>query len=446
VDTKPVGQTISRRRLLIRAGQMSAGVAGSGLMASAIAACGQGGSSGSAVAAKVNSTAGLTIPKTHVDFSMAPFADDTVAEIGMKLGYFAENGITIGPTPTGAKLDLSASIAPLIAGQVQAGSAVFEVLLSKLDNVQNLRTFVIHGSFEGFALFVPIGSTAKSVNEIEATGVSFNQAVAQAIAQFKGKSLAFSNDPSVQLFYQLLFSLAGVKESDFNVTRLSNSNVVSLALAGRTALAAPSGGPQVVQLSNAGLKEVLNEQQILAASSDIRRLGLINHSSYVTTSSFYENSYDTVLRMAAAIFRALDLIRHDPAAAAAAQLPFLNAYAGGAATTPKQLDFLHNTITHERVFEEMGQFFTEKDSFNLYISGAAQIAALRKQKVLRQAHTVPQLDGAKKVWLDMVALRDECDALLKSKKSGSPQVLSTARTLYAHRNYLDARRALATLA
>ncbi|MBO9533653.1 MAG: hypothetical protein J7513_11845 [Solirubrobacteraceae bacterium] len=420
-----------------------------GLLASPfLAGCsGQGGEDSAAAsspATKADLTPGVDIPTAKVDFSMAPFADDTIAAIGTKLGYFKDNGIQIGPEANGAKLALTANVAPLISGQVDAGSAVFEVLLSKLDTVDNVRTFVVHGSFEGFALFAPIGSDAKSVKELEAEGKPFDVALKEAIGQFKGDTLAFSNDPSIQLFYSLLFDVAGVKEADFDVSRVANAQVVNLALAGRAELAAPSGGPQVERLASSGLKEIVNEQQILAASTDERRLALVNHSTYVTTKKFYDENYNTVLRMAGAVYRSLDLIRKDPQAAAAAQLPYLNAYAGSK-TTPKQLAFLHETITHERTFDEMADYFTRDNAFNVYTSGAAQIAELRKKQVLRKPHEVDELDGAKQVYLDMLDLKNRSAKLLKEKATGDPAVLKVARERYEQRNYLDAYRALATL-
>ena len=437
---------LTRRGFIQVGARTTAGVGAVGSLGALLAACGsQGGAAtGSATNAAARVSPGTAIPTAHVDFSMSPFADDTVPVIGMKLGYFKDNGVIIGPTQTGAKLNLTENIAPLLTGQVQAGSAVFEVLLSKLDNISNIRSFVIHGSFEGYALFAPTGSSVKTVGALVASGMPFNKAVSTALAQFKGKSLAFSNDPAAQLFYELVFATAGFKESQFNITRLNNSNIVSLALAGRTDLAAPSGGPQVMQLATAGLKPVLTEQQLLQASSDQRSLALVDHSAFVVTSDYYEKNYDTVLRMAAAIFRCGDLIRQHASAAAAAQLPFLNSYAGSS-LTPKQLAFLHGPTSHERTFDEMGAFFEQSGPFNVYESGAAQLAALRKQGVLKRAHSVSEIEGAKKVWLDLKAFRAKCDALLKSHASSTAPAVATAKALYAQRNYLDAYRALATV-
>jgi ABC-type nitrate/sulfonate/bicarbonate transport system substrate-binding protein len=439
--TNSLGAGISRRDALKRGAGVVAGTA----VTSFLAACSQ---QGSQVVAKTSrfvlAKPGLDIPVTHVDFSMAPFADDTVPVIAMKLGYFADNGIQIGPTPTGAKLALTADIAPILANQVQAGSMVFEVLLSKLDNITNVTAFLIHASFEGYTLFAPKGSTAKPVGYFVAKGLSFPKAVEQTLSQFKGKELSFSTDPAAQLFYELIFSLGGLKESDFNVTRLANSNIVSLALAGRTALAAPSGGPQVEQLAGAGLTQILTEQQLLTASRDPRRLGLVDHSAYVVREDFLQQNYDAVLRMAAALFHADDLIVKHPAQAAAVQLPFLNSYSG-APTTAKQLEFLHGPISEERTFDQMGVFFTDPGPFNIYTSGSAALAALRKQKVLTKPHNVNEALVAPQVWNDLRNYRARADAMFRTHATGNRQVVARAHKLYEGRNYLDAYRALATL-
>jgi ABC-type nitrate/sulfonate/bicarbonate transport system substrate-binding protein len=436
---------MSRRDALKRGAGFVVGAAS----ASFLAACGQ--QSVSQVTTKQAKSAkfalakaGLDIPVTHVNFSMAPFADDTVPVIAMKQGYFADNGIQIGPTPTGAKLALTEDIAPILAGQVQAGSLVFEVLLSKLDNVNNVKAFLLHGSFEGYTLFTPRGSTAKPVSYFVARGLSFPKAVEQTMAQFKGKELSFSTDPAAQLFYELIFSLGELKESDFNVTRLNNSNIVSLALAGRTELAAPSGGPQVEQLAGAGLTQILTEQQLLRASNDPRRLGLVDHSAYVVREDFLQENYDAVLRMAASLFHADDLVVNQPTQAAAVQLPFLNSYAG-TNISAKQLEFLHGPISEERTFDQMGVYYTEPGPFNVYTSGAAALAALRQQKVLKDSHTVGEVLVAPQIWSDLKNYKARANALFRTHASGSRQVVARARKLYAGRNYLDAYRALATL-
>jgi ABC-type nitrate/sulfonate/bicarbonate transport system substrate-binding protein len=439
--TKMLSAGITRRDALRR----GAGVAAGSGVATFLAACGsQGGQSTVNAAAPSLAKPGLDIPITHVDFSMAPFADDTVPVIAMKEGYFADNGIQIGPTPTGAKLALTADIAPILTNQVQAGSMVFEVLLSKLDNVTNVTAFLIHSSFEGYTLFAPKGSTAKPVGYFLGKGLSFPAAVEATMKQFKGKNLSFSNDPAAQLFYELIFSLGGLKESDFDVTRLADSNIVSLALAGRTALAAPSGGPQVEQLAGAGLTQILTEQQLLRASTDPRRLGLVGHSAFVVREDFLQDNYEAVLRLAASIFHADDLIVNHPAQAAAVQLPFLNSYAGTNITL-KELEFLHGPISEERTFDQMGIFFTEPEPFNIFTSGAVAIEALRQQKVLTKPHTVSQALVAPQVWNDLRNYRARADVLFRTHATGNRQVVARARKLYDGRNYLDAYRALATL-
>lgn len=431
---------ISRRTLLRRSAGLAVAVGlipGAGLLAG----CGQGEESSDMGDAAALAKPGTDIPSKSIDFSMSPFADDTLAVIAMKLGYFDDVGIKIGPTSTGAKLNLTESIAPLVSDQVQAGSAVFQVLLSKLDSVRNVKAFVVHSTFAGFAFFAA-KSGAPTVEALVKSGVPFPEAIKQAIAPYKGKSVTLSDDPSAQLFYDLVFDLAGLSEDDFDVRRVSNANMVNLALAGKTDLAAPSGGPQVVRLAGEDLPLVVSQQQVLEVSKDPRRLGLVNHSAYVTRADLFHDDYESVLRMASAIFRASDLVRKDPDAASAEQLPFLNSYAGSD-LTKEDLAFLQGPISRERTFDEMDTYYARPGSFNLTTAGDAQIKSFREKKVLKRAHTVAEIDGASKVWRDLVDYRRRADELFD--KVGDDPMVAKARAQYDARNYLDAYRFLASL-
>jgi ABC-type nitrate/sulfonate/bicarbonate transport system substrate-binding protein len=437
-------RTHSRRDVLRAGGRLGVAAAVSGPLATALAACGQQEGSGAKESAAL-ATPGTDIPTVHVDFSMSPFADDTLPVISMVNGWFKDVGVEIGPTPTGAKLNLTESVAPLVSNQVQAGSAVFAALLGQLDTLNNVvRSFVIHGDYEGFAFFAQKGTPAKSVAELTGEGNDFETAVAMAIGQFKGQRLAIATDPSARLFYDLVFDLAGLKRTDFQLRELTNPNIVNLALSDRVDLAAPSGGPQVVRLAEAGLKLILTQQEVLNDSPDPRRLRLVNHSSFITRNDWYNDNYETVLRMASAIFRASDLVRNDHAAAARAQLPFLNAYAGSSVTQP-QLKFLQERVSNELTFDELSLFYTKPGARNVYEAGQAQIDRYVEVGLLKRAHKVEEIEGSKKVWQDLMRYRTKADELFKTHSDGDKEVLAAARKQYDARNYLDAYRFLASL-
>lgn len=387
--------------------------------------------------------AGSTIPSSELAWAMAPYPDETIAVIGMKRGYFEDVGITIKPTDTGAKLDLTSSVAPLLSKQVDVGSGVIEVFASQLDNSSATKVFLLIDTYEGFALFAEPDSPMKSVQEFVDAGQPFDTALKSAMAQFKGKRVSLATDPGARLFFKLLFEVGDLDVKDIERRDLSNPNILAAALAGKTDIAGPSGGVEVIKLESEGFKRIINQREFTSQSQDERKLQLISHSTYVTRADVLDDDYETILRAASVVFRVLDDLRKDHAGAAASQLPFLNAYTGTKLTQPQLLK-IHETIARLRTFDEMGQLLEGADNpDNIYVNVQAQIDQLRKDKVLKKAHTVAEVDASKRVWTDLRRYRTASDELFASLGDGSPDVVTRARAQYDARNYLDSYRFLA---
>ena len=440
----PGSPTLSRRVLLVRAARASAATLAGGALSTVLAACGQ--KEAKAVVLPSGLAApGTTIPSAHINWAMAPFPDETLAVIGMNKGYFKDVGIDIGPTPRGAKIDLTASLAPLLSNQVQVGSGVIEVWESELDNTSVPRTFVILDTFEGYGFFAPPGSKMKTLVDFMNAGQTFEQAIRSTMAQLKGKKVALATDPAARLFYKICLSLGGLNPGDMNRSDLQNSNILEAALAGKTDIAAPSGGVEIIKLKKTGFKTLVDEHLLLKLSNDARRLQLVSHSTYVTRADYYAENYPTILRAASVIYRILDELRHDHAAAAAAQLPFLNAYTG-TKLTESDLAQVHKTIAVLRTFDEMGEFLTQPSSPNdIYTDGQAQIDQLVADKVLKHPHKVAEVEGATRVWLDLHRYRDAADKLKAAVGGKNAALAAKAQAQYNARNYLDAYRFYASI-
>jgi ABC-type nitrate/sulfonate/bicarbonate transport system substrate-binding protein len=435
--------TMDRRAFVGSAARFASLPLVAGGLGAFLAACGQKTESAATNVPTGLATAGSTIPASQLSWAMAPFPDETVAVIAMRRGYFDDVGIKIKPTSTGAKLDLTESLAPLLSKQVDVGSGVIEVFASQLDNTQAARVFLLLDTFEGFALYAPPGSSIKTVDEFVAQGQSFDQALKSAMGQLKGKRVALATDPGARLFYNLLFSVGGISAKDFQRRDLSNPNIVAAALAGKTDIAAPSGGVEVIKLESEGFKLIVNQRQFTEQSNDRRRLQLISHSTYVTRADVLENEYETILRAGSAVFRVLDDLRKDHPAAAGDQLPFLNSYTGTKLTEP-QLAKIHKTIARLRTFDEMGDLLTgATNPNNIYLNVQAQIDQLRKDKVLKNPHTVGEVDASRRVWEDLKRYRAESDRLFRALGGTRPDVVAKARKHYDARNYLDSYRFLA---
>ncbi|MCW3014419.1 MAG: hypothetical protein JWO02_1511 [Solirubrobacterales bacterium] len=433
----------NRRTFLSRAYRLGSGAMLAGSAGSFIAACGQKETTSVPISSAL-AQPGTTIPTATLNWAMAPYADETMAVIAMKQGWFSNVGIDIGPTATGAKFDLTESIAPLVSKQVDVGSGVFEVFASQLDTVDTVRSFITFDTFEGFGFFAPPESaqTYKSVQEFQAQGQSFEQAIRSTMGQMRGKTVGTATDPASRLFYNICFSLGGISASELKRKNLSNPNIVTAALSSRLDIAAPSGGVEITRLLSQGFKPLLDVRTLLKESQDARRLQIVTHGVYLTRSDIYEQRYETVLRAASVIYRVLDQLRDDHVKAASYQLPFLNAYTG-TKLTETQLAQIHKGIAVLRTFEEMGEFYAGTQANNIYLNAQAQIEQLRKDKVLKGPHKVSEIEGARRVYRDLVRYKAESDRLFKAVGNAGDPVVRRARAQYEARNYLDSYRFLA---
>ncbi|MGH2974184.1 MAG: ABC transporter substrate-binding protein [Solirubrobacterales bacterium] len=416
-----------------------------------LAACGSQGGSETTVSASVQkfATPGTSIPSAHVNWGMAPFPDEVLPYVGMRLGYFKDVGIDIGPTPSGAKVDCTGSIAPLLTGQVDICSGALEALVSNLDNTQEVRSFVSMDTVDGLGIFIPPGSSAKSVQDFMNEGDSFSVAIQKAMAQLKGKRVALATDPAARLLYNIAFSLGHITPDQFQRSDLSNPNIVSLALAGKTDFPAPSGGAEVVRLLGAGFRPMVTQAQIQKFSNDPRRFETAIHGSFITTNSYYNDHYDTILRAASVVYRILALAHTDFPALARVELPFINAYAGQNLSQAQLHDELTNFAVL-RTFDTVAPFYNGSGAdaaLNIETTVNAQIQALRRAGVLKQEHTAADIVGSAKVWHDLMDLRARCDQLFKQVGSGgsNASTVQAAREQYAHLNFLDAYRFLASI-
>jgi hypothetical protein len=367
----------------------------------------------------------------------------------MRLGYFKDVGIIIGPTPDGAKVDCTASSAPLLTGTVDICSGALEALLAGLDNTQQIRTFVSMDTIVGLGILIPPNSKAKSVQDFMNKGDSFPVAMKKAMAQLKGKRVALATDPAARLLYNIAFEIGGITPRQFQRSDLANPNIVTVALAGNTDFPAPSGGAEDVRLLQAGFRPLVTQEEIQTYSTDPRRFETAIHGSFITTTTYYHSHYGTILRAASVIYRILGQAHTNFPAVASVELPFINAYAGQNLNQGE----LHGELTkfaRLRTFDTVKAFYDgvgPEAALNIFTTVNAEIAALRRDGVLKQQHTAGQIVGSDKVWHDLMTLRKMCDQLFKKLGTGGSNAatVQAARTQYVHLNFLDAYRFLASI-
>jgi ABC-type nitrate/sulfonate/bicarbonate transport system substrate-binding protein len=426
-----------------QAGRVLAGVVVIFLLAFGVAACGQSDDETTAPGAQNLdriAAAGAGIPRESLRWGMAPFPDESLPIVGIHKGYFDDVGLSVDE----AKIDCTASLAPLLTGNVEVCSAALEALLPQLDNTQAVQSFVSMDTVVGLGIFIPPESNAKSVQDFMDEGDSFDVAIRKAMAQLKGQRVALATDPAARLLYNIAFSLGDISPDEFQRSDLENPNIVTLALAGKTDFPAPSGGAEVVRLLQEGFRPLVTQEQIQEFSNDPRRFETAIHGSFITTDQFYDQDYATILRAASVIYRILGEARTDFPAVSEELLPFINAYAGQELSRQELKDELTN-FAKLRTFEEVGEFYAGKNSpVDLNATLQANIDALREANVLQQQHRPDEIEGAEQVWEDLNTLKGQADDLFDQvDASGSDAALvDAARQQYDNLNFLDAVRFL----
>lgn len=440
-DTRPAAPSKRLRRRL-------AAALATVLATGSLAACGQEEET-EALAPELDqiAQAGTDIPEVDLNWGMAPFPDESLPVVAMQQGFFEDVGITIGPTPTGAKLDCTGSLAPLLTDKVQVCSAALEALLAQLDNTQEVQSFVTIDTVVGLGIFIPPESDAQSVQDFIDEGDSFDEAIKKAMDQLRGKRVALATDPAARLLYNIAFSLGEISPDEFQRSDLDNPNIVNLALAGKTDFPAPSGGAEVVRLLQEGFRPLVTQEEIQQLSDDPRRFETAIHGSFITTDSYYADEYATVLRAASVVYRTLELARDDFSQVSEDLLPFINAYAGQSLSEAELEDELTN-FAKLRTFDEIAEFYSGPETpANLNATIEAQIEALRRDDVLQQEHTPDEIQGSEQVYNDLIQLKAQADELFDEVGDGgeNADIVEAAREQYDNFNYLDAVRFLRSI-
>lgn len=380
---------------------------------------------------------GETIPEVVLRGGLSPYGDEMLAAAGVARGYFEDVGITFDPAPVGVQADLIASVTPLLNGQIQVGSGYPPVLISQLDNVDNVVAFQIQDVFFGYRILAPEGMYI-TLEEAMADGQSYEEAVATVLAQLDGQDVIL-RDGVVPTFYQLITSTAGTDMGAWNITYLSNPDIVRAAQAGQSDFVSPTGAVELVRLLNDGWESLIALPDVLENSPLDETVSLrATFSGYLTTTEFAEEDWDSLLRYSSVVYRLIDEFEEDPEGVAADYVDLLNSYTGSdltAADLAATFDGLYQLYS----FEEAAEFYENEDSlFNFDTVMGAQIDALASQGVIGEGHTPDQLSIAGEIWADLKRYQEAAEAALAEAPAGD--LATAAQAQYDARNYLDAYR------
>ena len=390
-----------------------------------------------------------TIPKVEVGFVQLPFNDHSYGEIGIQKGWFDEWGISIVPEPHGSVIAVDQVGPQLVADQVQIGSMASSIWALALDQTTEYKMITFADLFLAHAFLGNPDGNFKSLKEIMDGGASFEDGMKEAVAQFKGKTVAYPSETSAKLFRDYVFEVGGITPKDVKVLVLDDLKISELAASGDLDIAAPTGGPQILELQNNGWKPVVTEKEAIELGGNTDLAAATAPSGWATSGKWLEDpeNHATALRMAAMMFRIIDYKAAEPLEAAKIQVPFLNSIAG-TSFTPEDGIKLDRDIDPFIAFEDQQETFFSPDSGSAWYYEELlgnMIKGGVEDGLLKEEHDPDVYILADDIYRELVDLKDKSEALISEVEAASPtgkaaEQLEQAQTYFDTRNYLDAFR------
>ncbi|MBJ7330141.1 MAG: ABC transporter substrate-binding protein [Solirubrobacteraceae bacterium] len=441
--SNPTGPRSRSRRLVT--GLVTLALAGG-----VIAGCGDDEETESASTTKTTAEAagftpspGTDIPKVDIKFAMWPYGDTTIAVPGIEQGWFEEAGITL---PNGKETRTIKQVQQqLLNNQLDIGSGYVPNTIQTYATAPQLKMVHLQNSYIGNYIWSNPKNGDKTFEDIK-SGMEFDEAAKTVITQMKGKKVALSDSGSNREFFNTILKMGGLTTKDlgkFDV--VSDTKIVQLAKAGSIDYAFPAGAAQSVEVQDLGFVETFAFLDMIDGlpKGDPRVMNGVGHAGIQATQEYIDGNRETLLRFMSVFYRIIDDLQNKPKEILKYSLPTLST-ATGTDLTLDQAVALFEDFYGTLNFEQTADFLLNKD-YNLYYDMvySSQIKAAKDGGILPKDKDVTPDDMIvmKGLYQDLVSLKEQYDALLKSDKP-TGELADKAATFYEHRNYLDAYRYL----
>jgi hypothetical protein len=388
---------------------------------------------------------GTEIPAATVNFGMRPYADNTFYVIAMKQGWFEDVGITIGPEELGLKVTDTNVIALLLNGQLDMSSQYCPLLLPTYKTSDKLKCVGFTDNFLGTAILANPALGLKSFKDYIADGMSFDEAIAAAVAPLEGKTLVGSPVQSTRPFEEAVQQFSGVT---WNLETMDDAKALVLAKAGRVDFADPEGAPIVYTLLQAGWTDLIDIGDLYeygpgGIDSPVEKLVAI--VGVAGNTDFLSQNQNTVLRFLSVVWRTLDAVQKDPSLYEL-QAPYLNSVAGtelDAAGIEETVAILHPYST----FEDNEKYFVDQDHILYWKNAWPAIIGdwADKGLVPADAVTPEEFVWAAPIWQQMKDYQSQSADLIgqlegQSLDADKQELLAKAKQHFEWFNFLDAYR------
>ncbi|MFT8358834.1 hypothetical protein, partial [Bifidobacterium aquikefiri] len=275
-------------------------------------------------------------------------------------------------------------------------------------------------------------------------GKGFDEALTTVMKQLKGKEVLLRTGVA-PTFYNLLGKYSNSSMDDWEVTYLSNDDILRQAEAGNAKFVSPTGAVEISRLQKEGWESLVDLQQAIQYMPKNETVALrATFSGYITTRSYAEKNWDTLLRFTSVMYRIIKDMQSNPQGTADDFVAYVNSYTGSSLTA-KELASTFDGLYELQNFDDADAMFNDSSSdFNFRKVMDANLKVLQEQKVLKGSYTSDDLSDANKIYNDLKKYKTKTDALLKGK-SASDKTVIKAKKYYDMYDFLDAYRIAKTL-
>lgn len=385
---------------------------------------------------------GTDIPQVNVKLGLRPYADNSLEWIGIKKGWYQENGINVTPIKNSDN-----AITQMLNGTVDLQAMYAPTLIPTLKTDSSLKQVMFTDFFSGWAILANPKLGLKSVKEYMDEGQPFEQAMASALAPLKGKTLVVAPLLDARPFAKLAFEIAKQPQPKLQV--LDDPKALIAGRAGRIQFAMPTGAPTTLQFEKDGWKAIVRPSDIIEHSSggaDSPATALAGAVGLASTDKYVNANPNTVLRFVSATYRLIDEIEKDPKGTLDLYAPYLNSITGLSLSGEdigavfKTYDPLTNFAYGETWCRDESKLLYYKNAYTGIIKAYEGQGAIEPGKFASD-----DVIWACQVWEDLVKYKEMSDELL-SKADGTSldaskkELLDKAKTLYGQYNFLDSYR------
>lgn len=392
------------------------------------------GSGGSQVSASAAASDGVNT--ASVKLGLSPYGDELLAAAAIKRGYFSEVGISFSNGDFGVKTDLIKSVTPLLNNQIEIGSGYPPAVASQLDNVSGVVGFAYSDVFYGYRILAPEGKF-KTVKKEMAGGASFDDAITTVMAQLKGQDVILRTGVA-PTFYNLLCKHSGTSMDDWNITYLSNDDILRQAESGACDFVSPTGAVEISRLQKESWEPLVDLKEAIEYLPKDETTALrATFSGYVTTRDYAEKNWDTILRFTSVMYRIIDDMKEDPSGTAADFVDYVNDYTGSSLTADELADTFDGLYSLQDFDAADAMFNDSSADFNFDAVMNENLNVLNQEGVLKGTYTADDLSIAKKVYNDLKEYKEKAESLLSNASEGD-ETAEKAQGYYDIYDYLDA--------